>query len=684
MQKVIFFSLGFIIVSMLSGQDSLKIVQLNELAISAIRASEVSPVTQSTLNRKSIQLVDYGQDAALTLERLSPSIITFSDAGTAFGNYHNFRLRGMDQSRINITLNGVPLNDMIDQGVFFSNFSDFSSSMESIQIQRGVGISSNGTSSYAGSISYESFDITNLENLYSASFSIGSFKSLRLNAEAFTGMGDAGHGTYLRVSRLTSDGYKYNSESDAHSFFLSHGKKLRNGLIKLTAFSGRAQNQQSYLPVLIDDIEADPRTNYFPPQDEDDFRQEMIQLQYSAKKGSSTFGVSGYYGGARGYFPFTFGEDQFIYSLQNDHYGALANFTNIFTNGQVSTGVHVYQFDRINESATVETLDAPYYADTSGKSEISSFVKWEKDKGNWTLMLDTQLRYVNMEFTSDTLTKYHGQRTANRKEFFLNPRIGLTYLLNDQSNLYISFGRTGREPTRIDLMQGDSDGIKSWNYNTFTDKSIVKSEFVNDLEIGYRLTTEKARISVNAFHMSFQDEISAVGGLVHNTYFQLRQNVRRSQRMGLEIDGLVRLNDRGTFTEFRGTFMKSNVDTFDTGTEILTNVEHVFLPDIVLTHGIGHRKNGNTFLVETKYVTSSFMELSNRIDYRIPGFSVVNLSYGRAFGNLEVWGRVNNLFNEKYFTDGGPVDADYDNIPEGPGFRIQAPRNFTARISYLF
>ncbi len=675
--------LGVLSFTFIHAQDSLKTVQLEELAVTAVRAQASSPVAQTNIDRKEIQAFDFGQDASLTLEALAPSIITYSDAGSSFGNYHQFRLRGIDQSRINITLNGAPLNDMIDQGVYFSNFSDFSSSMESIQVQRGVGISTNGTASYGGSVSYRSFDVTRSEAEYNITSTVGSFGSLALNGEAYTGMNEKGFSTYFRASKLMSDGYKNNSGSDAHSFFLSTGKRFENSLLRLTAFSGRAQNQQAYTPILLSEIQANPKANPFPKKDQDDFKQELVQLEYSSGNDKISYSVQGYYGGARGYFPYTFG-DQYIYTLQNDHYGAMTNITIVGKKSRLVGGLHVYQFDRTNESATVETLETPYYSDETTKQEFSQFWKYEQDFGDLTLLLDAQIRSVEMTFVSDTLTKYHGNKSATRSENFLNPKIGLTYHLSNQSHIYASVARTGREPTRIDLMQGGFDGVESWNYQAFTDKSIVKSEFVTDWEMGYRYTSENFRISTNAFYMNFENEISLVGGLVQNSYFDLRQNVKSSQRMGIELEADYSL-ENGLAFGLMATYMKTNIDEYDTGVEILRDVEHVFAPKTMFTPSVSWSNEKFSAGLDARIVGESFMELSNDPDFTLPAYQVLNLSLGYQLSDkFSVSGRINNLLDELYFTDGSPVDVDFDGSPEGPGYRVQAPRNFLVRAEFRF
>jgi iron complex outermembrane receptor protein len=195
-------------------KDSLRVEKLEEIAVSSFRTVKRAPFAQVTLSRAEIEKDFQGQDIAFLLERLSPSLVSYSDAGTGFSNYGQMRLRGIDQTRINITLNGVPLNDMIDQGVFFSNFTDFGNSIESVQVQRGVGTSSNGVASYAGSMNFESVSLTRSRPSAEVQFTGGSFNTLRASAEVHTGLMENRTAFYAKMSRLQSDGYRYNSGTE--------------------------------------------------------------------------------------------------------------------------------------------------------------------------------------------------------------------------------------------------------------------------------------------------------------------------------------------------------------------------------------------------------------------------------------------------------------------------------------
>jgi iron complex outermembrane receptor protein len=687
--KIILCTSAFVMAFVSFSQDSLTTVKLEDVMIEGIRASESAPISQTTVDRNKISNFDVGQDASVIIEKLSPSIISFSDAGSGFGNYNQFRLRGIDQTRINITLNGIPLNDMVDQGVFFSNFVDFSSSLESLQIQRGVGLSSNGTASYAGSINYESVNLDNKTPQAGLNFTGGSFGTIKLNTEAFSGRSNNDFSAYARVSRIVSDGYKNHSGSDAQSLFVSAGKFFDKSVLKFTAFAGKTQNDQAYLPVLLSDIKADPKTNYFSENDTDDFEQELLQLQYATSINDDLkWNSSIYYGGARGYFPFfdSFFNSQTLYILSNDHYGISSQLNWYKDKWQLSGGIHAYLFDRKNETATAPNFSTPYYEDRTDKDELSAFAKLEVDFNQLTIFADVQLRNVSMRFTADTLTALTGSREAKRDELFINPRIGATWHLNQTSNLYASFGRTGREPTRTDLLQGDfNSAISNANFMAFVDDEVIKSEYVNDLEVGYRYGSPNLKLAVNGFFMAFEDEISVVGGLAQNSYIALRQNVEKSTRAGVEIDASY-MPSANLTVSLLSTFMRTNVEEFDTGVEIVESVEHVFAPKLILSPALKWKPTNNTSIgLDVRYVGESYMELGNVPGYIIPSFFVANGNIQWSIDeNISAGIVINNLFDEQYFTDGAPVDFDFDGSPEGPGFRIQPPRNYFFTLNFKF
>ncbi len=673
--------------SMAIAQDSLMHFKLEEVSIISSRAKENDAVSQTTIHIAEFETEDFGQDAALLLEKLSPSIISFSDAGTNFGNYQSFRLRGMDQSRINVTMNGIPLNDMLDQGVFFSNVADFNNSMQSVQVQRGVGTSGNGVSSYAGSVNYQSINLQKEKPEANLRLSTGSFASLGLSAEAHTGKRKDNFAAYVRASRMSSEGYKYYSGSNSHSFFFSGGYLGGKHQLKMTAFSGKTQNHQSYLPVLKSDIDRDPRTNYNSANDKDDFEQDLAQLQYTyLLKSSLILDANMYYTGARGFFPFDIGGGtQFNYGIRNNQYGLAANLHKYGQDWEVHGGIHGYVFNRQNETNISPDFSFPYYKDKSTKNEISAFVKGEKQLNNLTFFADLQVRNVTMAFESDSLLIYTGEKNAERTFLFFNPKIGLSYRIDAKNDVYASFGRTGREPTRTDIFLGASDAVYAFNAASIAEPDSVQAEFVNDFELGFRHASNKLRLAINGFYMDFQNEISAVGGLAQNSYFVIRQNVASSQRYGVEFNAEYEF-ESGLTLSLMTTYLQSNVDVFNNGFVETRNRQHVFAPNWIVQPQVSYTiKEKVTLGFNGRYLSKSYMELSNNSDYTIPESLVLNAFVNADINrSISVGLFVNNITNALYFTDGAPVDSDFDGNPEGPGYRVQAPRNVFAKVNFRF
>lgn len=668
--------------------DTIQTRELEELVIKGIRAGEYDPVTQTTIDVKKIESIYSGQDASVILERLTPSIITFSDAGSTIGNYNQFRLRGIDQTRINVTLNGVPLNDMIDQGVFFSNFSDFANSVESIQVQRGVGTSSNGVASYGGSVNFESTRLNKDEPSAELQLVAGSFKTLRISGEVNTGRLKNDLALYSRFTRTTSDGYKNHSGSDSYSYFFSGGYLGKKDVIKITAFAGKTQNDQSYLPVWLTDIQKNPKTNYNHPNDTDDFEQELIQLQYSRILNPDwTSNSMLYYGGARGVFPFGIDNmTQLLFGLNNNHYGFFSdvnydNYTVDFT-----AGVHGYLFRRENFNSLAPNSAQPDYEDKTDKEEISVFTKVSYNVGSFHIYGDIQMRYVSLGFKGQSLLDLSGQNSSSRQWVFVNPKIGVNYSMGKRSNAYASFGRSGREPTRTDILQGDGSGIYDYNYFSAIDPDVVKEEYVNDLEVGYRFGSEKLDLTVNYFHMTFENEISLVGALAATSYIPLRQNVDRSRRSGLET--IIGWKFDAKFDiMLTASYLSTKVNHFlNANSEAIDNVEHIFSPKWIISPSLVFKPSPRWSInLSGRYVDHSYMELSNDSDFKLPDFFVLDSRV-----NFDVSEKVtlsfiiNNILDEMYFTDGSPVDFNFDGVVDGPGYRVQPPRNFYGMLRVRF
>lgn len=662
-----------------------------EVIISSTRAPENAPFSQVTRDKEDIEKRYYGQDGGFLLEELSPSIVSYSESGTNLSNYGRIRLRGIAQTRINMTLNGVPLNDMIDQGVFFSNFTDFGNSMESVQIQRGVGTSANGTSSYAGSINFESINLEKSKAGGSITTTTGSFGTIRGSAEVQTGLLPNKTAFYLRYTETHADGYRYNTGTNARSFFFSGGYFGKKHTFKFTAFNGRSKNGLGYSPVAISDIKEDPRTNYVSDNDVDDFGQFMTQLQHvysiDAKKKLIT---TIYYSGAGGDFPFGFedaeGEfSQINYPLYNDHIGAMTNLDARFFNNslKINLGAHASKFFRNNVEQMVPNFSAPYYNDNTRKDEVSGFLKASYSLKDFDFFGDVQLRSVNLLFFPDH--DFLGEITniPTRDWLFLNATAGVTYKINNRLNSYVSFGRTGREPTRFDIL--GSTQINPFNLPIVQDVNQVLPEYVNDLEGGLRWKSKKLAVNLNGFFMQFENEIAPIGEFIPQGFVQVNENQSPSKRYGAEIDFAYQFLPKFRFSG-NLTYMQSNISSYQdlaTGS-LYENVTPILSPEWIAQALLTYEPIEKlSFDIRGRYLSEAYMELTNNRDFIVPESFVMDLRASFKFYKEHTINvQLNNLFDTQYFTYGAPTTSSSGTLE--PGYFVQPPRHIYVTLQLNF
>ncbi len=669
---------------------------LEEVVISAVRPSADAPVAAVTRTKADIEPLYNGQDGAFLLEDISPSIISYSESGTAFGNYGQMRLRGIDQSRINITLNGVPLNDMIDQGVFFSNFIDFGNSISSVQVQRGVGTTTNGIASYAGSINFESVALDQEKGYTEAQLTYGSFNSARASVAYHSGLTENNMAFYGRFSRIYSEGYRYNTSTDAWSFFLSGGYVGKRHVIKVTAFDGRSQNGLAYSPVALSDILSDPRTNYQPENDRDFFGQWMVQGQHVwSLRPNTTLTSTLYYGGAGGDFPFTYEESDSAsssieginYPLYNDHYGVMSTFNHAVNRFSISTGVHLYRFDRVNEEQMLPDRANPYYFEESQKNEASAFARATWDGGKLKLFGDLQLRNVGLLIMPDE--NFIGSPTADIpfNFTFFNPKAGLTYNILENIEVYASVGRAGREPTKVDILGGFQLGAFNLDQVINTE---VRPEYVVDYEAGVRgnltLGEVKLRADINGFFMDFKNEIAPIGEFVPEGFIQLRKNIPSSQRYGVEgiLQWLVGNSGFGMNNQF--TAMRTNIDEYaPEGDQIYRNVEQALSPRFMTRSEVFWKNDRLRIGIEGRYIGEMFMEPTNNPQFTVPASYIWNAQVNiELMEQLSLRVHAENLTNQLYYTYGAPVDVDFDGIFDEPGYFVQPPRSIFGTLVFNF
>ena len=416
----------------------------------------------------------------------------------------------------------------------------------------------------------------------------------------------------------------------------------------------------------------------------------VVMLEWLKSWSQSSLSLKGYYGSAGGDFYSGFRDSagtltQINYPLRNEHAGAMAQY-DVEVNDAFSLtgGLHLYRFWRRNWETVMPEDESPYYDDRTVKDEISAFVKGRYDLDRLRLFADVQVRGVRMTFTPDSRTILPSVDIPNHDWLFVNPRVGATFFLNQQSNVYASIGRTGREPTRFDLL--GSTQISGANIDVLLNPGTVKPEYATDIELGYRVTTSAVDLNVNAFHMMFDNEIAPIGQYIEQQFVQLRKNVPNSTRTGLEVDGAVRF--LGHFTaRLNATYMMANIDRYEPeniGVDtVYTDVTPVLTPDLMAQIGLTYTPiTGLDFTVNGRYVSEQFLELTNDPSLVLDPFFVMDASASwlTPIGHRVVL-NVYNITDQFYATNGATGSFDGQTVPT---IFVQAPLSFALMVELNF
>lgn len=623
----------------------------DDIVVSAVRADERTPITKRDIRREEIERRYYGQDVPALLSQ-TPSITTYADSGLGGSGYSYFTLRGISQTRINMTLDGAPLNDPAENALYFANFTDFASSVESIQIQRGVGTSTVGSPSYGGSINFASLS-HRAEPELSAVLSGGSFRTRRASAAYHSGDVGDGFSFYGRASFNESDGFRDRSGVRQHTFFASGEHRGESSLIRLTAFSGREQSQMAFLAVEEDVLKEDLRFNPLSSEERDSFAQDFIQLQYirSLSARSSVTG-SVYYNGQPGWF--TIWDDPAArssllrYSIDGYFYGSMVNYSYRSDRLDLSAGIHA---NRLSRDHFLHVDGIQQYTNHARKEELNAFVKAGFDVGFWHLYGDGQIRRAEFGYRGDI-------RIEPISWTFFNPKVGVRYQRSPRWSTYASAGAASREPARSDLLLGQD------NATVAHDLRSVRPERVVDFEAGVDYRTGRFDAAVNLYSMDFRNEIAATGEL-SEIGLPLRRNVGRSFRRGVEIDLRYRLSPRwnlihtSNFSRNRIEEWTQFLDVYDSDgsfvestPRVYRNVAPLLTPQVVMNQRIEYLRPGGALLaVSGRYVSESYLDNTNRQALVTPSFFNMDLSASLPLSRIWPEGspvlrlQLNNVLN---------------------------------------
>ena len=657
-----------------------------EFIVSGTRASETTPTTFQVISKETLGKDNLGQDLPLLLN-YTPSIVTHSDAGTGVG-YTGLRIRGTDQTRINVTVNGIPLNDAESHGVFWVNMPDFASSVDNIQIQRGVGTSTNGAATFGASLNIQT-DTKKEEAYAETDNSYGSFNTRKHTIKAGTGLINDKWAVDARLSQVTSDGYIDRAFSDLKSYFVSGGYYGDKHVFKVNIFAGAEQTYQAWNGVPESLLKSNRTFNGYTYENEtDNYQQNHYQFIYA---GTLTDNLKAnfalHYTAGQGYYE-QFKEDDDLEDygfapieigsevinstdiirrrwLDNDFYGSVFSLNYVSTNGRLDAilggGANRYDGDHFGEviwmGVTGNTnIRDKYYNNVAVKDDRNIYLKATYEvKERLYLFADMQVRGIDYSFDG----KNNDQRdvSGNQSYTFFNPKFGVSYETGTGQTLYASYAVANREPVRSD----------------FTDSplsEIPRPEKLKNVEAGIRVKKSNFQYNANFYYMGYKDQLVLTGQL-NDVGAYVRENVASSYRAGIELDGAIVLTPKWTlggniaFSQNKIDSYTEYSDVYDenwdfTGQESITytNTDIAFSPDVVGSAIIDFRplKNLEVSLLN-KYVGQQFLDNAQQEGRSLDAYWTSDLrfvySWKPGFVKEMVFsGKVNNLFNNLYEPNG--------------------------------
>lgn len=634
---------------------------LEEIVVT-YRANKTTPVTYQNMDMTPLQEKNTGQEPSFLLSE-TPSVTVYSDAGNQQG-YSYYRLRGMDQTRINTTLDGMPLNEPEDQGAYFSNYPDILNSVSNLQIQRGVGTSKNGAASYAGSMQLFSPDLRDsAKTTIGAGY--GSYNSFRVFGEYNSGIKNR-KALYVRASQVYTDGYKYHAFNNSQSVFISGGLFYDKSTWKVNVMAGHQQNGMAWLPVADSLIAKDRRTNADTKDEKDQFFQGLVQLQNVWQPTThATVTSSLYYTFLKGGYGFDGNNfiglpsegDLFHYDFRSHFVGFFSNYTLAHSRFKWTSGIHGNIYNR-QHTGTDDVL-GQLYQNKGYKNEISAFSKIEYYLHRFTFYADLQYRYSSFDYKGSVAFKQMDWH-------FLNPKAGISFAVNNETTIYYSIGKTGREPTRNDIFGGNddlpADSIgKPLIYNS-------DAETVVDHELGIRINHHRLALQLNGYFMDFKNEIVLNGQLGPNGLL-LTNKVNRSFRTGVELHAVYQLNPAFSFTN-NSSFNYSRIK------EQTTTFHPVLTPALIINQEAAYRYKRFLLALSGRYQSESYIDFANTAT--IKGYVLLNARIQYSLDRYIVSFFVNNISATKYYNNGAVA---------GDGtlqYFVQAPRNVYVAFKYSF
>lgn len=665
---------------------------LQPLELKAVRASNKAPFAKTTISKEEIAKANLGQDISFLLNQ-TPSIVVNSDAGNGVG-YTAMRIRGTDATRINVTLNGIPYNDAESMGTYFVDLPDFASSVNSIQIQRGVGTSSNGAGAFGATLNMSTNEFN--EKAYGESNNgFGSFHTIKNTLKAGSGLID-GHFTIdARISRIKSDGFIERAGSDLSSFYFSTAYLNKKSSLRLNIFSGKEKTYQAWYGVPEYLLSTNRRNNPAgtekpgsPYENQtDNYTQTHYQLffnhafsnkwyfntaaflsrgkgyyeEYKADQSYSKYGLASVIAGG---IPITKTDLVRQRWLDNYFYGQIASIQYKHNRDELTIGGgwSAYDGKHYGNIVWMQTgsvaKDYRYYDLTATKTDVNLYTKWQRQlNANWSSFADLQYRHVKHDMKG-----FQGSPglTVSRSFDFINPKAGITYTMNGWQ-AFFSYALAQKEPNRDDFQAGLTKQ--------------PKPETLHDIEVGIERKKSDYHFGANIYYMYYYNQL-VLTGQINDVGAYTRINIPHSYRLGIELQGgvaldkWINLSGNLAISKNKVSSFIEYLDNYDTGDQQAVshqNTDISFSPAIVAGANIRLLPVQHIELsLMSKYVGKQYMDNSQTETRKLNAFFVQDIRASWTIKKLfftewNIIGQVNNLFNKKYEPNGYTYNYIYNN-----------------------
>ncbi|WP_121356415.1 TonB-dependent receptor [Flavisolibacter nicotianae] len=651
---------------------------LEPVEVKTIRASATAPFAKTNLNKKEIEKKNLGQDLPFVLNQ-TPSVVVNSDAGNGVG-YTGIRIRGTDATRINVTINGVPFNDAESNGTYFVDLPDLLSSVNSIQIQRGVGTSSNGPGAFGGTINLSTNEV-NKQPYFESNNSYGSFNTLKNTIRLGTGMWGKNFVTDLRLSRISSDGYVDRAKSNLKSYYFSTAYVKEKTTLRFTTFSGREKTYQAWYGVSEADLKTNRRINYAgmekpgtPYENQtDNYTQTHYQLFLTQQLSPRLiFNTGLFYVKGKGYYEEYKADQTYTdYGLQNvtngstvitasdlvrqrwldnDYYGDIFSLHYAKDKTQLTLGgaVTSYLGDHFGKVIWAEkgiNGNSQYYLNDAKKKDGNVYLKWQQDLAkDLQFFTDFQVRRVNYAING---FDYNPGIAVNKTNTFFNPKAGLTYHKNNLT-VFGSYGIANKEPNRDDFEASPNEQ--------------PRPERLNDVELGWESKGKKASVGATFYYMKYKDQL-VLTGKINDVGSYTRTNIDESYRMGIELQGgaaiarWLKASANLTLSRNKVKNFREFYDDYDNGgqkSNLYKETDISFSPSAIGAATVTATPFRH-FTVDllSKYVGKQYLDNTSNEGRKLnPYFTEdVRLAYALQKGalkNADIIFQVNNVFDKKY------------------------------------